>query len=165
MILTKLSILILVPRGPVIEYAKLDGLDTAYIGTTVNITCKIQGFDGVIGYFLKNDIMVMEDDELQKYEYFKPRVIVTPPNYVFHLEIKNVTMEDAGNYTCKASKYGLKSKKTFLLEVGMVNDSFLHLLRFFFTQYHLLCVVMYHLLIFMNPQSYSASLQKYMSAK
>ncbi|XP_066016231.1 uncharacterized protein [Pocillopora verrucosa] len=108
-----------VPRGPVIEYAKLDGLDTAYIGTTVNITCKIQGFDGVIGYFLKNDIMVMEDDELQKYEYFMPRVIVTPPNYVFHLEIKNVTMEDAGNYACKAAKYGLKSTKTFLLEVGM----------------------------------------------
>ena len=129
MILTKLSILILVPRGPAIEYAKLDGLDTAYIGTTVNITCKIQGFQGVMGYFWKNGIMV--DEEPHKYEYFKPRVIVTPPNYVFHLEIKNVTMEDAGNYTCKASKYGLKSTKTFLLEVGMVNDSFLHLLRFF----------------------------------
>ena len=122
MILTKLSILILVPIL-IIEYAKLDGLDTAYIGTTVNITCKIQGFDGVMGYFLKNDIMVREDDELQKYEYFKPRVIVTPPNYVFHLEIKNVTMEDAGNYTCTASEYGLQSAKTFILEVGMVNDS------------------------------------------
>ncbi|XP_027049274.1 uncharacterized protein LOC113676771 isoform X5 [Pocillopora damicornis] len=117
------KLIVKVPSGPVIEYAKLDGLDTAYIGTTVNITCKIQGFDGVIGYFLKNDMMVMEDDELQKYEYFKPRVIVTPPNYVFHLEIKNVTMEDAGNYTCKASKYGLKSTKTFLLEVELTATS------------------------------------------
>ncbi|XP_066016338.1 uncharacterized protein [Pocillopora verrucosa] len=112
-----------VPRGPVIEYAKLDGLDTAYIGTTVNITCKIQGFDGVSGHFLKNDIKVTEDDEPQKYEYFMPRVIVTPPNYVFHLEIKNVTMEDAGNYTCKASKDGLKSTKTFLLEVELTATS------------------------------------------
>ena len=124
MILTKLSILILVPSGPVIEYAKLDGLDTVYIGTTVNITCKIQGFRNVEGsYVMKNGIKVIEEDELQKYEYFKPRETVTPPNYVFYLEIKNVTMEDAGTYTCKAPKNGMKSTKTFILKVGMVNDS------------------------------------------
>lgn len=75
--------------------------------------------------------MVMEDDELQKYEYFKLRVIVIFFNYVFYLEIKNVIMEDVGNYICKVFKYGLKLIKIFFFEVGMVNDFFLYLLRFF----------------------------------
>ena len=83
------------------------------------------------GTFLKNNERVSEDGEPLKYEYFYLGKKDTPNNFVFYLEIKNVTMEDAGNYTCKASEYGLKSTKTFILEVGMVNDSFLHLLRFF----------------------------------
>ena len=117
------------------------------------------------GIFLKNNERISEDGEPPKYEYFYLGKKDTPNNFVFYLEIKNVTMEDAGNYTCLALKSEQESRETFLLEVGMVNDSFLHSFSIFFVLYHLLCVVMYHLLIFMNPQSYSASFQKYIIAK
>ena len=78
------------------------------------------------GTFLKNNERVSEDGEPPKYEYFYLGKKDTPNNFVFYLEIKNVTMEDAGNYTCLAFKSEQESRETFLLEVGMVNYSFLH---------------------------------------
>ena len=78
------------------------------------------------GTFLKNNERVPENGELLKYKYFFLEKKDTPNNFVFYLEIKNVTMEDAGNYTCLAFRSERESRETFLLDVGMVNYSFLH---------------------------------------
>jgi len=38
---------------------------------------------------------------------------------ILNLEIKNVTEEDTGNYTCLAYMNGLSRRKSFHLQVGM----------------------------------------------
>ena len=108
---------------PVIEYAKLERWNTAYIGTTVNITCKIQSPREANGKFSKNSKQINEDDEELKYEYHYIHVPkkdkANSLTLLTKLEVKNVTMEDAGNYTCKAFQDDdQKSSKTFFLKVG-----------------------------------------------
>ena len=76
---------------------------------------------------MKNGTELEEDNEQLKYEYHhiiekdKPSLLLTK------LEIKNITMEDAANYTCRAHGYGMTSFRTVLLEVGMVNYSYIYL--------------------------------------
>lgn len=105
-------------QGPYIEYVKLEGYsgNTAYTGSTVNLTCKTQDFD-VQNIFLKDNLQINEDREQKHYEYFhmpdrKKNVKIV------NLEIKNVTREDAGNYTCLAVHgNGLRRLASFYLKV------------------------------------------------
>lgn len=90
------------PQGPYIEYAKLEGYsgNTAYTGSTVNLTCKTQDCD-VQSIFLKENLQIKEDRDRKHYEYF--HMPDSKRNFkIVNLEIKNITKEDAGNYTCYA---------------------------------------------------------------
>ena len=98
---------------------KLDGDNgnTAYTGTTVNVTCKAQGYR-VQNTFLKGKQKIDEGDG-KHYEFFQM------PDYennvkIVNLEIKNITKEDGGNYTCIAIlPTGSDKRETFHLKVGM----------------------------------------------
>ena len=108
-------------KGPYtcIEYVKLDGDsgNTAYTGSTVNLTCKTQDYT-VQNIFAKDKSPIKEGDQTH-YQYFhmpywKKKVKIV------NLEIKNVTMEDVGNYTCYAVHCnGRKTSASFHLKVGM----------------------------------------------
>ena len=97
---------------------KLEGNsgNTAYTGSTVNLTCKTQD-DNVQNSFLKDNSPITEGDQTH-YKYFhmpdKEKNVK-----ILNLEIKNVTMEDAANYTCYAHDKGLKTVESFHLNVGM----------------------------------------------
>ena len=97
---------------------KLDGDsgNTAYTGSTVNLTCKTQGYN-VQNSFAKDNSQIKEGDQTH-YQYFQmPDGKINVK--IVNLEIKNVTMEDAGNYTCYANRNGLVTSTSFHLKVGM----------------------------------------------
>ena len=92
-------------------------MNTAYIGSRVNLTCKMWN-SNANGGFLKNGEMVEEDSDQKVYEYFQmpdeeENAMITT------VEIKNITMEDAANYTCYTSLNGQHTTESFYLEVGM----------------------------------------------
>ena len=114
-----LSLYFLVPKGPHIYYAKLEGnsVNTAYVGSRVNITCRMRN-STADGGFLKNGHLVYEDEDQKVYEYFQmpdeeENAVITT------VEIKNITMEDAANYTCFTLLSRQHKVKSFYLEVGM----------------------------------------------
>ena len=106
-------------KEPYIYYAKLEGnsVNTAYIGSRVNLTCRMRNSDAD-GGFLKNGHMVYEDEDQKVYEYFQ---MPDEAEYamITTVEIKNITMEDAANYTCFTLLNGQHKVKSFYLEVGM----------------------------------------------
>lgn len=107
-------------QGPYIEYVKLEGNsgNTAYTGSTVNLTCKTQGYN-IQNTFLKDNSQIMEGDQTH-YQYF--HMPDREKNVkILNLEIKNVTEEDTGKYTCFATDMnGLTSKRvSFHLKAGM----------------------------------------------
>lgn len=90
--------------------------NTVYTGTTVNLTCKTQGYR-VENKFVKDKSIIKEGDQTH-YEYFHmPDGKINVK--IVNLEIKNITMEDAGNYTCYAVHNGLTTSASFHLKVGM----------------------------------------------
>lgn len=93
-----------------------DSGNTAYTGTTVNLTCRVQDKD-VQNQFLKDRVVIYEGDA-KHYEYFHMPDVENNVKVV-NLEIKNITMEDAGNYTCVAVLNLLPKSATFHLKVGM----------------------------------------------
>ena len=70
------------------------------------------------GSFLKNGHMIYEDSDQKVYEYFQ---MPDEEEYamITTVEIKNITMEDAANYTCYTVLNGENKVKSFYLEVGM----------------------------------------------
>ena len=114
-----LSMYFLVPNGPHIYYAELEGnsVNIAYIGSRVNLTCRMS-HSNAVGGFLKNGHIIYEDSDQKVYEYFQmpdeeENAMITT------VEIKNITMEDAANYTCFTVLNGQHKVKSFYLEVGM----------------------------------------------
>lgn len=94
-----------------------DSRNTAYTGSTVNLTCKTQDYT-VQNSFFKDKSLIKEGDQ-KHYQYFH-KSDRNKNVKIVNLEIKNVTMEDAGNYTCYAMhENGLKSLAPFHLKVGM----------------------------------------------
>ena len=92
-------------------------MNTAYIGSRVNITCRMRN-SKANGVFLKNGHFISEDRDQKVYEYFQmpdeeENAVITT------VEIKNITMEDAANYTCFTILNGQFKVKSFYLEVGM----------------------------------------------
>ena len=96
-----------------------DSGNTAYTGSTVNLTCKTQGYD-VQNFFLKDNSAIMEDREQKRYVYFHIPDEKNDYLKILNLEIKNITREDAGKYTCFAmlGSGGLTKKESFHLKVG-----------------------------------------------
>jgi len=84
-------------------------------GTSLNLTCRTQDL-AVQNSFFKDGFLKRED---------RIRVTWYQMGDVEHnikvakLEIKNVTLADSGNYTCKSILHGIAKHKTFPLRIGM----------------------------------------------
>ena len=92
------------------------GANTAIIGSSVNLTCKTQNPD-VQNSFQKNGSTVKEGDGMHYTLYYIEDV--EGNTKVAKLEIKNITFDDAGNYTCVAFLDGITKNSAFELKVGM----------------------------------------------
>lgn len=87
-------------KGPYIHSLEMEGgigHDTAVIGSTVNLTCESQN-SKVENFFQKNGSIIDENKHYIYYHSADDKLNIR----VSVLEIRNVSLEDAGNYTCIA---------------------------------------------------------------
>ena len=97
---------------PTIKYFSLQKTSVAYIGSTINLTCKMDNAE--VGIFLKSGVSIREGG----------RFTYTFKGYgrnglEGNLEITNVTEKDEGVFTCFAYKAGISDIKTFTLKTGL----------------------------------------------
>lgn len=89
--------------------------NTAVIGSTINITCQVHNTE-VQTWFIKDGITLKEGNG--EHYVFHHTPYEREGLKISNLEIKNVTFQDAGNYTCFAFLKGLRKNKSFHLRVG-----------------------------------------------
>ncbi|KAL9958033.1 hypothetical protein ACROYT_G034998 [Oculina patagonica] len=99
------------PNQPIIESFGLQESDIAYIGSQVNLTCKMTNAE--VAIFLKSGVAVNEGGRFRYiHEHSEPNGLVSS------LEITNVTKDDEGNYTCWAYKNGIIASSMYTLKTG-----------------------------------------------
>ena len=84
-------------------------------GTSLNLTCRTQN-TAVQNSFFKDGFLKREDSIRVTWYQIED---VEQNIKVAKLEIKNVTLADSGNYTCKSILHGIAKDKTFSLRIGM----------------------------------------------
>ena len=84
-------------------------------GTSLNLTCRTQN-TAVQNSFFKDGFLKREDRiRVTWYQMGDVEQNIK----VAKLEIKNVTLADSGNYTCKSILHSIVKDKTFPLRIGM----------------------------------------------
>ena len=106
-------------EGPYILDFGLEGKTgmqgVAVTGTSLNLTCRTQN-TAVQNSFFKDGFLKREDRiRVTWYQMGDVEQNIK----VAKLEIKNVTLADSGNYTCKSILHGIAKDKTFPLRIGM----------------------------------------------
>ena len=92
------------------------GSNTAVVGSSLNLTCESQNVE-VLNFFKKDGTKVHEGDRSHYEVHNIPEEGRNAK--VSKLEIKNVTFDDTGNYTCVAWFDSVTMMKTFYLRIGM----------------------------------------------
>jgi len=94
-------------RQPFIESFGLQENDIAYLGSQINLTCKIKNAQAAI--FVKSGVAVREGG---RYKYI--HVTFRHKRLDSNLEITNITKDDEGNYTCYAYNNGILTSASAL---------------------------------------------------
>lgn len=90
----------------------LQGNDIAYIGSQINLTCKMK--NAQVAVSLKSGVAVREGG---RYKYI--HVHSVHHRLDSNLEITNTTKDDEGNYTCLAYKNGVLTSAAYTLKTGL----------------------------------------------
>ena len=94
------------------------GSKPAIVGSDVNLTCKVAN-PTVQNTFEKDGREINEDKHYTFHNFEDDRQKIKHSV----LEIKNITLDHEGNYTCVAFRDGLTSKSNFYLKVGAYSNS------------------------------------------
>ena len=97
---------------PVIKSFGLQENSIAYIGSKINLTCRMDNTE--VGIFLKSGVPIREEGRFM-YNFEN----LGREGLVGSLEIADVMKEDEGIYTCYAFKAGNLALKTFMLKTGL----------------------------------------------